>query len=177
VMRQEVERLKRVTRDVLDFARPRPGDARGSDVAQSVSHLLALARKRLEEANVQVTTDLADVPRLAIEPEHLTMVLMNLVVNALQAMDGMHDGRLHIAADRTGEHVVVTLTDNGPPIPEDVLPHVFEPFYTTKSDGTGLGLWVSRELLAEAGSIEVHNLEGGQGVVFRVKVATQISST
>jgi len=92
-------------------------------------------------------------------------------------MPDTDNGHLHISVDETEGQVIVSFTNNGPAIPVHVLPHIFEPFYTTKPDGYGLGLWISHKLLQGAGSLTVRNLEDGQGVAFDVRLDAEPSLT
>jgi signal transduction histidine kinase len=95
-------------------------------------------------------------------------IFLNLLVNALQAMDG--HGTLQVATRRTGASVEVTVADSGPGVPEALRSRIFEPFFTTKLDarGTGLGLAISNEIALEhGGSIELRE-SAGRGAAFCV---------
>ena len=177
VIRHEIERLSGITTSMLDLAHPRPGTVQVADAVEAVQHVLRLASKRIEQRRIEVTTDLNPVPPVLCMPENLAAVFLNLVVNGGEAMPDTDSGRLHIAVGETEGQVIVSFTNNGPAIPDHVLPHIFEPFYTTKPDGNGLGLWVSHRLLQSAGSLTVRNLEDGQGVVFDVRLDTEPSLT
>ena len=177
VIRHEIERLSGITTSMLKLAHPRRGTVQVADVVEAVQHVLALAGKRLEQSGIEVTTDLDPVPPVPFRPEHLTAIFLNLVVNVIEAMPDTDNGRLHIAVGETEGQVIASFTNNGPAIPDHVLPHIFEPFCTTKPDGNGLGLWISHRLLQGAGSLTVRNLEDGQGVAFDVRLDTEPSLT
>jgi PAS domain S-box-containing protein len=168
VVRQEVERLARITRRVLDFAHP----AEDTRYPVSITHLIQKMReligKQLELAHVEVTIDLpVDLPTIFAAPDQIIQVLLNLSVNAIEAMpDG---GNLHITARVDGDVVVLTLMNDGPPLPAEYIERIFDPFFTTKPAGTGLGLSVSHSIIRyHDGTINVENLEGDQGVAFTV---------
>ncbi len=101
-------------------------------------------------------------------PDQLGQVFLNLVVNAIEAMS--QGGTLRIEARSNGEMIETRFMDNGPGIPPDELPHIFEPFYTTKAEGTGLGLAVSFTIIErQRGTIEVDS-RPGQGTTFVIRL-------
>jgi signal transduction histidine kinase len=120
-------------------------------------------------ATHQVTLQLEGLSRLGQAVFHantLRRVLLNLVHNALEAMP--HGGTLTLAGERLARQVQLHVRDTGSGIPAAQLPHIFEPFYTTKAEGTGLGLYIVREIMtAHAGQITVQSVEG-QGTTFTV---------
>jgi signal transduction histidine kinase len=138
---------------------------------------LALVGKQLENARVQVIVDIpADLPPVLVQPDQIVQVLLNLMINGIEAMpDGGHvrvQARVDAGrADR--DMVVLTLTNDGPPISQEHLSHIFDPFFTTKPGGTGLGLFVSHNIIEQhGGMISVENLEDDQGVAFGIALFT-----
>ena len=168
VVSQEIQRLTEITRRVLDFAQPADGTRYPVSIARLVQETLKLVGKQLQLAHVWTTTDLpADLPPVLAAPDQILQVLLNLSVNAIEAMpDG---GHLHIAA-RAGDNVVeLALTNDGPPLPAEHIERIFDPFFTTKPDGAGLGLSISHSIVhRHGGTIGVENLEGDQGVTFTI---------
>ena len=166
VVRQEIERLAEITKHVLNFAHP-PNDTR---YPVKIDHLmqetLALVDVQLHHAHVQVTTDFpTDLPPAFVAPNQIIQVLLNLTINAIDAMPS--GGRLHVTARVDRGMVVVSLTNDGPPIPSAEIDRIFEPFFTTKPTGTGLGLAVSDSIVRKhGGTIRVENLRDEQGVAF-----------
>jgi signal transduction histidine kinase len=113
------------------------------DVHDGLESTLTMLKHKLETGIEVVRVYDRSLPRLSAYAGELNQVWTNLIENAIDAMDGMDgSGRLTVRTDRDGDRVLVEIGDNGPGIPEPVLPHVFEPFYTTKpvGKGTGLGL-------------------------------------
>jgi two-component system sensor histidine kinase PilS (NtrC family) len=173
IVLRETDRLKLVTGQFLDFARPR-------QVAEKQCDLAALLREALSlfEKSVDGTTPVAFALRNADEPvmveadpDQLKQVLWNLGLNAIQAMPG--GGRLtlairrHVAANGSA-WAAIELSDTGPGIPQGELDRIFDPFYTTKPGGTGLGLAIARKIIDNLGGrIEVVSGEG-TGATFTI---------
>ena len=172
IVRQEIERLADITRRVRSFAQP-PDDTRYSvGIAQLVEETLALVGRQLKQAHVRVTTDLPpDLPAVYVAPNQIVQVLVNLVINAIEAMpDG---GHLHVTARVDGGMLVLSLTNDGPPIPPEYVGYIFDAFFTTKPGGTGLGLAISDSIVRKhGGTISVENLSGDRGVAFHVTMPT-----
>jgi two-component system sensor histidine kinase HydH len=172
IVRQEIERLAEITRRVRSFAQP-PDDTRYSvGIAQLVEETLALVGRQLKQAHVRATTDLPpDLPAVYVAPTQIVQVLVNLVINAIEAMpDG---GHLHVTARVDGGMLVLSLTNDGPPIPPEYVGYVFDAFFTTKPGGTGLGLAISDSIVRKhGGTISVENLSGDRGVAFHVTMPT-----
>lgn len=168
IVHREVGRLSKISRRILDFAQPADETRHPVSIARLTDRALQLLGKQLELANIQTTTDFpADLPPVFVAPDQIGQVLLNLAVNAIEAMpDG---GHLHIAARVDGDAVALVLTNDGPPIPGEDLRRVFDPFFTTKRRGTGMGLPLSHSIVdRHGGTIRVENLEGGRGVACTV---------
>jgi two-component system NtrC family sensor kinase len=173
----ETERIHRIIRDLLDFSRRDPEDemaAASADLAQVVAGAVQLVRPQKASKQVEIEVDVdADVGRVH-GPEHrLTQIVLNLLLNAVDALEGR--GRVRIEAHREGEReCALTVSDDGPGLPPEVLAHLFEPFTTTKppGKGTGLGLAVCHALVeGMGGSITAGNrLEGGARFEVRLRV-------
>jgi PAS domain S-box-containing protein len=166
---QEIERLNEITRRVLTFARPIAAPTQLANVADLVQQTLALAGKKLQHSHIEVTTDLPPTPPVSVAPNQLVQVFLNLVLNAIESI--YDHGRINIALSIEEAQVVVRFANDGPPIPAENLPHIFEPFFSTKQEGTGLGLSTSQSLVEQyGGTLTVENLTDHTGVVFSVKL-------
>ncbi len=165
---QEIEHLTRITNNVLDFARSSRSILRQTSIIDVIQRVLSLMEKQLEHARIDVTTELpTDLPPVLVVPDQILQVLMNLLINGIEAMP--NGGHIAIEASSTRDELTFTLTNDGPSIPPDQLAHIFDPFYTTKPDGTGLGLFVSHNIIQQhGGTIQVENLPDGQGVAFSI---------
>jgi PAS domain S-box-containing protein len=169
VIRQTISRLSDTTRSVVDFARPETGLVQPVDVDDVLREVMILTGKRLQQTHIQVAIDRQPVPPVLASPGQLAQVFLNLVLNAIEAMvDG---GRLRIHVYPEGDQIAVAFTNSGPPIPPEILSHLFEPFITTKPEGTGLGLWVSNTMVRQQGGVlSIQNLKNEGGVTCTVKL-------
>ncbi len=169
VARDETSRLITLVQQTLEFYRPAHAAPGPVDVNAAVERVLALARKKLEHSDVQVELNLApDLPRVQGAADQIAQVFLNLVVNAAEAMSDGGSLRIESCADAT--HVQVTFADTGPGIAPEDLPHISEPFYTTKDSGTGLGLAVSHNIIeSHGGTLNVASVPG-HGATFTVRL-------
>jgi PAS domain S-box-containing protein len=170
VLRRHAERITRIVRGLLSFAR-QSGRATGPvDLNRIVDDTLLLVEKQVVKEGLTLTRRLApDLPVIQGDATALEQVLMNLVLNAREAIDG--PGAIFVETDLAPgppRQVRVTVRDTGPGIPPDILPRIFDPFFTTKSKGTGLGLSISYGIVREhGGTLDVQS-EPGRGTTFVV---------
>ncbi len=187
------ERLAGISKSLLGFAR---GDeSAASSILNAVQETLVCLARDLSKDGITLTLEVAAELSVSINAGHLQQVLMNLIVNARSAMlarsgNGGGGGikRIAIRAARRGQMVDIVVQDTGPGIPPDVLPHIFEPFFSTKKGedaqspaleladdsvprgGTGLGLTICQELIrAAGGSIRVES-QPGSGTTFTIEL-------
>lgn len=169
VVRSEMARLTEIVQRVLNFARPVLTPRRAVAVDDMIHQTLALAGKELQRNAIRVATNLQNELIVSVGPDQIVQVFLNLVINAVQAIG--QDGHIEIRAVRDGDRAQITFLNDGPLIPESDLLHVFEPFYTTKTDGTGLGLAVSQNLVEQyGGQITGANRPDSRGVIFTVSL-------
>ncbi|MCD6345560.1 MAG: histidine kinase, partial [Anaerolineae bacterium] len=139
------------------------------DLNRAVQDALAVANKKLQQAHIQVSVSLApELPLVWGSANQLSQVFLNIIINALEAMDD--GGKLWIgtAYDAERDQVVAAFRDSGAGITPEIREHLFEPFYTTKSNGTGLGLAISYGIVKRhRGTIEVESTPG-EGATFIV---------
>ncbi|HJW84897.1 MAG TPA: GAF domain-containing protein, partial [Anaerolineae bacterium] len=166
---EEVLRLMTIVQRTLDFYRPSKGREVLADVNSLVESVLALANKRLEHGRIKVQRRLSpDVPRLQVVADQITQVFLNLVINAVEAMpDG---GELTISTQHRDGQVYIRFGDTGPGVNPDQAKKIFEPFYTTKHSGTGLGLAVSYGIIQRHGGEIAVESAPGRGATFIVSV-------
>ena len=170
---KETERMSRILRQMLGFYRP-AADLAPTDINALIEETEALVAKRLRERNVRIEKRLhPDLPKVRASADQIKQVILNLVLNAAEAMP--KGGLVTVATEshrdaasgfiRT-DAVRVQVADTGPGIAEDYLPHIFEPFFSTKGEkGTGLGLWVSLGIAqSHGGRLQVRNQETGGSV-------------
>jgi signal transduction histidine kinase len=164
---EEVDRLNRVVSSFLDYARPTAGSREPVDPTATVERTLQLLRPELGP-ELELATELApSLPPVRIDPERLRQVLLNLIQNAAQAMDGR--GKLSIRTTAIDQTVEIAVSDTGPGLPARVRENLFVPFVTTKDRGTGLGLAISQRIVSAAGGrIEARAATDGSGTTFVV---------
>jgi PAS domain S-box-containing protein len=175
VAHQELRRAARIVAQLRDLNRSsRPEERERKDLRQLMDHVLILSKNRMESAGVMVEWDGADdLPPVRIVPDRMQQVFLNLVLNAADAMPGGGWLRIDMTPTEDPPGVKVSLKDTGEGIPSQVLPHIFDPFYSTKPDGLGLGLFVTQNIVEEhGGSIEVES-ESGAGTTFTVWLPTE----
>ena len=173
---EEVDRLNRVVSSFLDYARPAAGDARPTDVNSALHRTMQLLAAECQAADVAWSLSPAPEPPLvSIDVEQLRQVLINLVMNAVQAMES--GGELLIETSHAMREdvfgvarpwVEIRVSDTGPGIPKAILHNLFVPFVTTKDRGTGLGLAVSQRIVAAAGGHIDVRTDAGVGATFVV---------
>jgi signal transduction histidine kinase len=166
ILERQVADCDRIISSILDFARPKAPTLRPVDLRQLVQE--TLARQPVLE-NITVSTQFDGLlPQVMADPDQLGLVFGNIIRNAAQAMP--QGGWLEITAGLTEEGVAVAFHDTGVGIPPDHLGKMFEPLFTTKATGIGLGLAVSKQLMkGHGGSIEVRS-EVGKGSTFTVRL-------
>jgi signal transduction histidine kinase len=166
ILVKEVDRLNLVLENFLRFARQAPLEGGACNLNALVREVLDLTRRQAERCNVAVVVRQAELPLLAGDSGQLRQVLLNLVLNALQAMpDG---GQLTIATRRADGRAEVVIADTGPGIPAGDEARIFKTFMTTRPEGTGLGLPISQRIVAShGGQISVANMPGA-GATFTV---------
>jgi signal transduction histidine kinase len=179
IIAEQIERITRIVRGMLDFARSREARLQAVDIGAAIHKVMELLDHRFAEARVRVECDLApDLPLVMADADQLHQVFLNLATNALDAMPG--GGRLRISGRRAGvasgvpdaRDVEIAFEDTGVGIAAEHLNRIFDPFFTTKEvgRGTGLGLAVSYGIVRDhGGSIEVES-RPGQGARFTVRL-------
>lgn len=158
----EVQRIDQIVRSLLELGRPSRGKAQAIDVRPVIGSCVQLLAASRDFAGVEVKVEGPPSAWLRAEPGPLSQVLVNLLLNAAQALEGK--GHVVIRVEADGGEGRVIVEDDGPGLPESVKAHLFEPFFTTRAagKGTGLGLAVSRHLLAQFdGRLEAGDRPGG----------------
>jgi two-component system NtrC family sensor kinase len=167
----EVERLMEIVQRMLDFYRPSRGGVQPTGLNEVVQNVLALAHKRLQHGHIRVHTGLSDdLGEIPIVSDQISQVLLNLVINAVEAMPAGGDLWLETKRSEDGNDLLLSVRDSGPGMSSEQIGSLFEPFYTTKPEGTGLGLAISYGIVERhGGAIEVSS-RAGQGTTFTVRL-------
>ena len=177
LLQTEVKRCSRIVQGILSFARENEPDIKEFDMSILIEETLALLRHRIESDNITVETELADNLLLTGDANQLQQVLVNVILNAVQASAG---GTVHIKAHLEVDYVAVEIIDTGTGINDVELNRVFDPFFTTKAEGqgTGLGLSVSYGIVKHhGGTIHVeNNVDAGLRVVILLPIKSSNST-
>ena len=171
-VRQEISQINRILTDLLETARPRTPEIRSSDLNTTVEHAVMLARQQVLSKPIKIEfTSGRDLPEVEHDSDQVHQVLLNLLLNSVQAIDG--PGVVRVALFEQDDSVLVTVSDTGRGIPATHLPNIFRPFYTTKGNGTGLGLSLARRIVEDHhGQIEVTS-SSEKGTTFTVSLPVQ----
>ncbi len=172
VISEEIDHIDTIVQNFLEFSRPPRLKMQSASPSTVVDTAIQLLRYRLESYHVKVTVHRDKIlPAIDADPDQLKEVLVNLIVNACEAMTG--GGAIDIRESLSGtppdrQQAKIRIIDNGPGIPPAVIKKVFDPFYTTKEDGTGLGLSiVSRIIREHGGRVDLTSTEG-RGTTFSI---------
>jgi len=168
-VRLEINQINRILTDLLETARPHPPMMMRSNLNTTVEHAVMLARQQVLSQPIKIDLQQApDLPEVEHDSDRIHQVLLNLLLNAVQSMDGAGKVRVDIGAK--DDCARVTVSDTGRGIPEEQLAHIFRPFYTTRGNGTGLGLSLARRIVEDhRGRINVTSVVG-KGTKFEVLI-------
>ena len=154
-------RCQRIIDDLRDFSHRRELAIGPCDLNEVVSGALDLITRQLRLQKIALARNLFErMPSVSCDPDRIRQVLMNIFVNAIQAMP--EGGTLSVATAVREDRAMITVTDSGPGIPGDIRGRIFDPFFTTKAEGTGLGLSIVYGIMEEhGGKVEVESLAAG----------------
>lgn len=170
---KDAQRCSNTVKELLEFARQTRQEMRPHNMNEAISRTLFLLENQAIFQNIEIEKILLpSLPAIPGDIQQLNHLFMNIILNAAEAMDG--NGKLTVATDLApgGDRIVIEISDTGPGIPEDVLPHIFEPFYTTKEEGKGTGLGLSlayRIVEGHRGRLSAKNRAGG-GAAFLIEL-------
>jgi two-component system sensor histidine kinase HydH len=161
-MIQEVERLDRVIGQLLEFARPMSIQKRATQLEGLIRHSMKMVEGDARQKGI--TLNVKNDPRIntvQIDPDRIKQVLLNLYLNALEAMEGGGDLSVAFLRVDKNQSIQITVSDTGPGIKPEDLPHLFDPYFTTKTSGTGLGLAIVHKIIeSHKGEIQVKSQRG-----------------
>ena len=171
---KEMDRLGQVAERFLSFARPSAPESRSMDLLEVVQRTAELVAAQARQEGIEVVVDPPEEEHVTVDadPQQLTQVLLNIAINGIQAM--ADDGgtlRMSLSNERKGDrrYAVVEVQNDGPLIPEGDHERIFDPFYTTKGDGVGLGLSVASRIMEQHdGFIRTRAPQSGGGVTFSI---------
>jgi signal transduction histidine kinase len=176
IVPRQLDRINQIVEDLLDFGHPKELVIKKVEVVRVLDEVLRLVENQCRQADVVIVKKFAPVPPVLADQEKLAQAFMNIILNAVQLMPT--GGALTVAvyestiqADLTPvPRVVVEIVDTGSGIPAEKLPKIFDPFYTTKETGSGMGLAVTYRIIQEhKGSLDVMS-EIGRGTTFKISL-------
>lgn len=159
-VQKEVLHIQAILNDLLSYARPRPPAFHASDLNTTLEQAVLLARQQILTKPIKITFEpIEDLPKVVHDPALIQQVVLNLLLNGIQAISGQ--GEVRVSLSREGDEVVIEVSDTGRGISQDALPRIFKPFFTTRREGTGLGLSLAKGIVqAHGGRIEVTSTPG-----------------
>ncbi len=166
-VRQEIAQINRILTDLLGAARPHPPRISRSNLNTTIEHAVMLARQQVLSKPISIELKKSpDLPEIEHDSDQIHQVFLNLLLNAVQAVHG--EGKIEVEIASRNDQATIVVSDTGCGIPPHQLAHIFRPFYTTKGNGTGLGLSLARRIVEEHhGRIEVNSIVG-KGSKFEV---------
>ena len=172
VISEEIRQIDTVLGNFLEFSRPPKLRHQVMSPSEVVDMALQLLKHRLESYGTRVTVKrVFRLPRISVDPEQLKEVLVNLIVNACESMGD--EGALTITeeeqkTDEFGPCVMIRVMDNGPGVPESIQNKIFQPFFSSKEEGSGLGLSIAARILNDHGGQLLLSSEPGAGATFTI---------
>ncbi len=175
-VKEEIRQINHILSDLLDCARPRAPEVRLSDLNLTAEHSVMVARQQALSKPIHLEMEKSPQPLpVRHDSDQIHQVLLNLLLNALQATDGK--GSIRVSVSPAGQFAAISVSDTGRGIAPEHLPNIFRPFYTTKGNGTGLGLSLARRIVEDhRGHIEVESALG-QGTKFTVFLPAEAESS
>jgi signal transduction histidine kinase len=169
LMRGEVARLNSIVEEFLSLARPLEFKTEEISIDELLHEVATLVGGDAASGKVEIEVAASpDLPRGRLDRNYIKQALLNLILNAIQAMpDG---GKLVLEAKAVGGNFIIAVTDTGTGIPEELLPRIFEPYFTTKGRGSGLGLAIARRIVEAHGGKLTAESEAGRGSRFEIAV-------
>jgi signal transduction histidine kinase len=168
-VQNEIVHIQDILNDLLSYARPRPPAFHAANLNTTVEQAVLLARQQVRTRPIQVLfTPNTVMPEVCHDPALIQQVVLNLVLNGIQAITG--EGKVEVTLTAEGPQAVIVVKDTGKGIPADALPKIFKPFFTTRKEGTGLGLSLANGIVqSHGGSIDALS-SPGLGTQFRVRI-------
>lgn len=168
IMGQEVDKMSDLVQRLLEFAKPSPPQLELVKMSQVIKDTLSFIQGTLLKKQITVDTAFVEQDEVTADAAQLRQVMLNILLNGVEAME--QSGRIAISTARENGHLSIAVADTGRGIPAKELPHIFDPFYTTKSSGTGLGLSVVHSIIRQhGGRINVQS-KPGQGTRVEIEL-------
>ncbi len=165
----EVRRLENLLASVKEYYSPPPPKKEKIDISKMLKHIHSLIKKECEERGIKLHVDMPEKAVCVMgNEEKLRQVIINIIKNGIDAME--RGGKLSLTLDLKGRDVEIKISDTGKGIPKDIREKIFMPFFTTKSQGSGLGLGISKKIVEDHGGSLSFETEEGKGTTFVIKL-------
>jgi PAS domain S-box-containing protein len=166
------EQMTNLVRSMRNFARLDEAEMKKADINEGIKNCLLMVGHLLKDKDVELTTEYGILPLVDCFPAQLNQVFLNLIGNAIHAVEEKPNGQVHIKTSLENGHVVIRVQDNGKGIPKHIQSKIFDPFFTTKpvGKGTGLGLSISFDIVQKHHGTLTFETEEGKGTTFIVKI-------
>jgi len=164
IMVREVDRINRVVTDLLIIARPQEPDLTPTDLQELLDHTVGLLQADADQRGVEIRRAIpSQLPEVVMDENQMTQALLNLVLNALQAVEPGGTIEVGVGVDAPDSRLNLWVEDDGPGIPPEQISKIFEPFFTTRAKGTGLGLPIVQKIVTHhRGEIRVESPPKGR---------------
>jgi signal transduction histidine kinase len=174
-IKQEIQRLNKLVGDFLDYGRPIKMSLREVELCSLIDDVLALVLAKAEKDNVEIIKRYEVLPRLSLDPELIKTCIFNVVLNAFQAMP--HGGKLTVSTKVSDSKATISFEDTGGGVSKENISKVFDPFFSTKETGIGLGLALTRRVVEEhGGKVDFQSVEGkGSAIIMSFPVSSSNS--
>ena len=176
IIHGELHRLEAIVERFLRLAGPAGVDLEPVEIRKLVSHVCELLRPEAAAREIKISARVdAALPQIMVDPVRLTQALLNVMINAIQAVE--RQGRVEVSATVVDAMVCVAVSDNGPGVPPEKLASIFDPYFTTKAEGHGLGLWIAQQIVAAHGGTLVAQNGPAGGAVMTIRLPLKRAGT
>ncbi|GAB4412831.1 MAG: hypothetical protein OHK0032_08910 [Thermodesulfovibrionales bacterium] len=172
VIIEQARRGSEIIKGLLDFSSQSRPSFRAVDINELILRTVRILSGEVGAKRIKIKTELSNVPMVKADPKQIEQVIINLLLNSIHAIEGRPEGTITIGTECKNNHIEVRVIDDGPGIPDAILPRVFDPFFTTKpvGKGVGLGLSICSGIVRDHnGSISVES-EMGKGTKFFFRI-------
>jgi two-component system NtrC family sensor kinase len=168
----EILHIQAILNDLLSYARPRPPDFHPANLNTTIEQAVLLSRQQVLTKPIQILFEAnPSLPQVEHDPALIQQVVLNLLLNGIQAISGA--GQVRVALSKDHEFVVIQVSDTGRGISAEALPRIFKPFFTTRNEGTGLGLSLANSIVQSHGGRMEVNSTLGKGTQFKIWLPVQ----
>jgi PAS domain S-box-containing protein len=175
MVQSEIQRLNLLLKEFQEFSRPQQTKMEILNPNSVIAEALELLAQQARQKNIAVIVEYGELPEILVDRSKLVRALYNIALNAIEAVP--ESGRIEVVTFRRGQWVGLKIEDNGPGISGEELPKIFELFYTTKENGTGLGLTIASRFIEEQHGHITADSKPGKGAAFTIFLPVKIVST